>query len=113
MTHPGVGPITGLVYILASVTPERFPSGKKIGCYTGLIPSEHSSAGLQRLVNISKQGNSLLRFWLGESAQAAVCVTRTGGVGMCTCRCEMSGLRVNQDLALGQSLFVDLPAAPT
>ena len=31
MTHPGVGPITGLVYILVIGTPERFPSGKKIG----------------------------------------------------------------------------------
>src|SRR5271169_2935547 len=72
MTHPGVGPITGLVYILVIGTPERFPSGKKIGSYTGLILSEDSSAGQQRLGHISKQGNSLLRFLLGEAAQAAV-----------------------------------------
>jgi transposase len=49
MTHPGVGPITGLVYILVIGTTERFPSGKKLGSYTGLIPSEDSSAGQQRL----------------------------------------------------------------
>jgi transposase len=44
-THPGVGPITGLAYVLVIGTPDRFPCGKKIGSYTGLIPSEDSSAG--------------------------------------------------------------------
>jgi len=33
---------------------------------------EDSSAGRQRLAHISKQGNRLLRFLLGEAAQAAV-----------------------------------------
>jgi transposase len=71
MTHPGVGPITGLVYVLVIGTPDRFPCGKKVGSYTGLIPSEDSSAGRQRLGHISKQGNTLLRFLLVEAAQAA------------------------------------------
>jgi transposase len=71
MTHPGVGPITGLAYVVVIGTPERFPCGKQIGSYTGLIPSEDSSAGRQRLGHISKQGNALLRFLLVEAAQAA------------------------------------------
>jgi transposase len=71
MTHPGVGPITGLAYVLVIGTPERFPCGKQIGSYTGLIPCEDSSAGRQRLGHISKQGNTLLRFLLVEAAQAA------------------------------------------
>jgi transposase len=71
MTHPGVGPLTGLVYVLVIGTPDRFPCGKKVGSYTGLIPSEDSSAGRQRLGHISKQGNTLLRFLLVEAAQAA------------------------------------------
>jgi len=71
MTHPGVGPITGLVYVLVIGTPERVPCGKQIGSYTGLIPSEDSSAGRQRLGHLSKQGNALLRFLLLEAAQAA------------------------------------------
>ena len=71
MTHPGVGPITGLAYVLVIGTPDRFPCGKKIGSYTGLIPSEDSSAGHQRLGHIRKQGNALLRYLLGEAAQAA------------------------------------------
>jgi hypothetical protein len=71
MTHPGVGPITGLAYVLVIGTPGRFPCGKQIGSYTGLIPCEDSSAGKQRLGHISKQGNSLLRFLLVEASQAA------------------------------------------
>ena len=72
MTHPGVGPLTGLAYVLIIGTPTRFPCGKQIGSYLGMIPSEDSSAGKQRLGHISKQGNSLLRFLLVEAAQAAV-----------------------------------------
>ena len=72
MTHPGVGPLTALAFVLIIGTPERFPCGKQIGSYIGLIPSEDSSAGHQRLGHISKQGNTLLRYLLGEAAQAAV-----------------------------------------
>src|SRR5467141_1052615 len=71
MTHPGVGPLTALAYVLIIGTPERFHCGKQIGTYVGMIPSEDSSAGKQRLGHISKQGNSLLRFLLVEAAQAA------------------------------------------
>jgi transposase len=72
MTHPGVGPITGLVFVLVIGTSERFLCGKQIGGYIGLIPSEDSSAGRQRLGHISKQGNAMLRYLLGEASQAAV-----------------------------------------
>jgi transposase len=72
MTHPGVGPLTALAFVLIIGTPERFPRGKQIGSYVGLIPAEDSSAGYQRLGHITKQGSSLLRFLLVEAAQAAV-----------------------------------------
>jgi len=71
MTHPGVGPLTALAYVLIIGTPTRFPRGKQIGTYVGMIPREESSAGKQRLGHISKQGSSLLRFLLVEAAQAA------------------------------------------
>jgi transposase len=71
MTHPGVGPLTALAYVLIIGTPTRFQRGKQIGTYVGMIPSEDSSAGKQRLGHISKQGSSLLRFLLVEAAQAA------------------------------------------
>jgi transposase len=69
MTHPGVGPLTALAFVLIIGTWERFPCGKQVGNYVGMIPSEDSSAGKQRLGHISKQGSSLLRFLLVEAAQ--------------------------------------------
>jgi transposase len=71
MTHPGVGPLTALAYVLIIGTPERFACAKKITNYVGLFPSEDSSGGKQRLGHITKQGSSLLRFLLVEAAQAA------------------------------------------
>ena len=72
MTHPGVGPVTALAFVLIIGTAARFRCGKEIGSYLGLIPCEKSSGGRQRLGHISKQGNSLLRFLLVEAAHAAV-----------------------------------------
>src|SRR6266403_2782639 len=43
MTHPGVGPLTALAFVLIIGTWERFPRGKQIGSYIGLVPSEDSS----------------------------------------------------------------------
>jgi len=71
MSHPGVGPLTALAFVLIIGTAERFQCGKQIGSYVGLIPEEDSSAGQQRLGRITKQGSSLLRFLLVEAAQAA------------------------------------------
>jgi transposase len=88
MTHPGVGPITALAYVLIIGSPERFGCGKQIGSYLGLIPCEDSSAGRQRLGHISKQGNTLLRFLLVEAAQAAVRGDTIGDVSSCTWRCD-------------------------
>jgi transposase len=70
MSHPGVGPLTALAFVLIIGAPERFKCGKQIGSYVGLIPCEDSSAGHQRLGHITKQGSSLLRFLLVEAAQA-------------------------------------------
>jgi transposase len=72
MTHPGVGPITALAFVLILGSPERFRCGKHIGSYLGLIPCEDSSADHQRLGHISKQGNTLLRFLLVEATQGAI-----------------------------------------
>lgn len=72
MTHPGVGPVTALAFVLTLGPPERFRRGKQVGSYFGLIPSEHSSGGKQRLGHISKQGSSFVRGLLVEAAQSAV-----------------------------------------
>jgi transposase len=72
MTQPGVGPITSLAYVLTIGDVNRFPRGKQVASYLGLIPKEYSSAGKQRLGGISKQGNRFLRMLLVEAAQCVV-----------------------------------------
>jgi transposase len=72
MTHPGVGPLTALAFELVIGTPERFPCGKQLASYIGLVPEEKSSGDRRRLGHISKQGNVLLRFLLVEAAQVTV-----------------------------------------
>ncbi len=72
MTHPGVGPITALATEVFLGDTARFGNGKALASYVGMIPSEYSSAGRQRLGALSKQGNSFLRFLWGEAAMHAV-----------------------------------------
>jgi len=71
-TQPGVGPITALAYVLTMGDVSRFPRGKQVASYLGLIPREHSSGGRQKLGAITKQGNRMLRMLLVEAAQIAV-----------------------------------------
>jgi transposase len=87
MTHPGVGPITSLAFVLIIGTGERLHCSKQIGSYVGFIPCEDSSAGRHRLGHISKQGNTLLRFLLVEAAQGPCVAIRTGDVGTSAWRC--------------------------
>ena len=71
MTHPGVGSLTALAFVLIIGTAERFQCGKQIASYLGLVPLEESSGNRRRLGHITKQGNSLLRFLLVEAAQVS------------------------------------------
>ena len=72
MTHPGVGPVVSLAYVLVLGDWRRFPRGKQVGSYLGLIPSEASSGKRQQQMgHITKQGNTLLRWLLVEAATTA------------------------------------------
>jgi transposase len=72
MTHPGVGALTALAFVLIIGEAERFGCGKQIASYIGLVPTEESTGERQRLGHISKQGSALLRFFLVEAAQVTV-----------------------------------------
>jgi transposase len=71
-THPGVGALTALAFVLIIGRADRFQCGKQIASYLGLVPLEKSSGNQRRLGHITKQGNSLLRFLLVEAAQVTV-----------------------------------------
>ena len=70
-THPGVGPITSLAFVLIIGPVNRFQNSKQVVSYLGLNPREHSSGGKQRLGSISKQGNPMMRSLLVEAGHTA------------------------------------------
>ena len=45
MTHPGVGPVTSLAFVLTIGPVGRFERSKQVVSYLGLNPREHSSGG--------------------------------------------------------------------
>ena len=106
MTHPGVGPITALAFVLIIDSAERFACGKQIASYVGLIPCEDSSSDRRRLGHITKQGNSLLRFLLVEAAQAAV--RRDPDWRRCYIRLAMRRERRIAKVAMARKLAVRL-----
>lgn len=106
MSHPGVGPITALTFVLVIGEPNRFATSKQVGSYLGLIPCEDSSGGKQRLGHISKQGNALLRGLLVEAAHSAA--RREPDMGRCYRRLAMRKNRSIAAVALARKLAVRL-----
>ncbi len=71
MTHPGVGPLTALSFVLTVGPVERFPRSRQLSGYLGLDPKMHASGQHTRIGSISKQGNSTVRWLLVEAGQTA------------------------------------------
>lgn len=72
MTHPGIGPVISLAFVLTIGSIERFERSRQLVSYLGLNPSEDSSGARRRLGGISKQGSSFMRLLLIQGAQTAV-----------------------------------------
>jgi transposase len=67
-TIPGVGDITA-VSVWAEVGDfAKFSTPEKLCAYAGLVPTERSSGGVQKLGHITKAGSSVLRYVLVEAA---------------------------------------------
>jgi transposase len=71
-THPGVGALTALAFVLIIGEADRFHCGKQVASYLGRVPLEDFRGHRRRLGHITKQGSSRLRFLLLEAAQVTV-----------------------------------------
>src|SRR5712692_9498383 len=67
---PGIGPLTATAVIAAIGNGGAFHKGREFAAWMGVVPREHSTGGQQKLLGISKRGNSYLRrlFAQGERA---------------------------------------------
>lgn len=69
---PGVGTTTAFVLAAEIGDPKRFPNGKKLAAYLGLVPSCYQSGNTKRLGSITKLGSPYARWVLVQTAHRLV-----------------------------------------
>lgn len=68
----GVGPISATAIVASVGDARQFRSARQFAAWLGLVPSQHSSGGKERLGAISKKGDSYLRMLVIHGARAAL-----------------------------------------
>jgi transposase len=72
----GIGVITATAIVSAIGDPKIFKNGKHFSAFLGLVPRQSSSGNKQRLLGISKRGDTYLRTLLIQGARSVIkCVT--------------------------------------
>jgi transposase len=69
---PGIGPVTATALLAAIGNGAAFRKGREFAAWVGLVPREHSTGGKQKLLGISKRGNSYLRKLFVQGARAVL-----------------------------------------
>ena len=69
---PGIGALTATALIAAIGKGGAFRKGPEFAAWVGLVPREYSTGGKQRLLGISKRGNSYLRKLFIQGARAVL-----------------------------------------
>ena len=69
---PGIGSISALTAYVALGEHNPFNKGRQFAAYLGLVPREHSSGGKQRLLGITKRGNTQLRTVLVHGGRTVI-----------------------------------------
>jgi transposase len=67
---PGVGPMIATALVAAVGDGSAFTKGRDLAAWLGLVPRQHSTGGRQRLLGISKRGNTYLRRLFVHGARA-------------------------------------------
>ena len=84
MTHPGVGSLTALAFVLIIGTPQRFACGKQIASYVGLVPTEESSGVVDGWVTSANRGILCCDSCWWKRRKPRCGATRIGGESLCT-----------------------------
>jgi transposase len=69
---PGIGPVTATAIIAAIGNGAAFHKGREFAAWLGVVPGEHTTGGKQKLLGISKRGNSYLRKLFVQGAHAVL-----------------------------------------
>ncbi len=71
-TIPGIGPVTATALIAAIGNGSGFRRGRDLAAWVGMVPREYTTGGKQKLLGISKRGNSYLRKLFVQGARAVM-----------------------------------------
>lgn len=71
-TIPGIGPVSASALVATIGDAAIFKTGRQLAAFFGLVPRQHSSGDKQRLLGISKRGNTYIRSLLVHGARAVV-----------------------------------------
>jgi transposase len=74
---PGVGPLTATAMVGMIGDARAFKNGRQLAAYLGLVPRQNSSGGKEKLLGISKRGDSYIRTLLVHGARAVIRSTQT------------------------------------
>jgi transposase len=69
---PGIGPITASALAASIGDAKTFKNGRQLAAWLGLVPRQDSSGGKERLLGISKRGDTYLRTLLIHGARAVL-----------------------------------------
>jgi len=69
---PGIGPIVATALVAEIGDWTAFASGRNLAAWIGLVPTQHTTGGKDRLGSITKQGNRYLRWLLVVGATAVI-----------------------------------------
>ena len=68
----GVGPITATALVASLGDGHLFKRGRDASAWVGLVPGQHSSGGKDKLLGISKRGDTYLRTLLVHGARSVI-----------------------------------------
>lgn len=69
---PGIGALTASALVASIGDAKTFKSGRQLAAWLGLVPRQDSSGGKERLLGISKRGDTYLRTLLIHGARAVM-----------------------------------------
>lgn len=69
---PGIGPLTASALVATVGDARHFKNGRQFSAWIGLVPRQNSSGGKERLLGISKRGDTYLRTLMIHGARAVL-----------------------------------------
>lgn len=69
---PGIGPLTASALVASIADARSFKNARQLAAWMGLVPRQHSTGGKERLLGISKRGDTYLRTLLIHGARSVL-----------------------------------------